>query len=119
MGGSCGHGSTVWGQTMFVFGGLDAKGTSAQLHALDLDSMVWTEIPRRPSGVWPPARALIQHSMSNFPGGFFVASGTSSEEADDESAYVYNASRGTWSRISRGQGAQTQVGGSVAVYAGA
>jgi hypothetical protein len=138
-GGTCGHGAAVLGDRLYVFGGNDANGPSDRLHFLDLVTLQWTRVPkpsssseeegRRGGGggggggggaVWPPSRALVQHAMA--PSGanqFVVVSGTSGDEADDDSAYVFSEgnggdSFGFWSKVSAGMGGFSGVGGSSA-----
>ena len=117
--GSCGHGAAVIQDTLYVYGGLVASksGVSNELHSINLAErpLVWKRISRGGSGVWPPARSLIQHSMEVNAGGdgFILASGTSSLSDDDDSAFLFSVSEGVWRKISKGQGALSgNIGGS-------
>lgn len=115
--GTCGHGSVVLKDRMYVFGGNGPDGASDSLHYLDLKSNHWTEVKKSASSVWPPSRALVQHAMtlSSNKEEFVVVSGTSNDDHDDDSAFVFSAQNEQWRKISHGLNGHTNVGGSAAL----
>ena len=113
---SCGHGTAVVGDEMYVFGGLTAGSKGNELHALDLRTKIWRRVGAKTNPVLAQ-RSLIQHSMVPLPqeNGILVASGTTAEK-DDDSAYQYNSVDASWSKVSRGFGGLESVGGSSAIF---
>lgn len=114
--GTCGHGSVVLNDRMYVFGGNGPDGASDSLHYLDLKSHEWSEVEKSTSSVWPPPRALVQHAMTpSSKDEFVVVSGTSNDDDDDDGAFVYSTKGGQWRKISQGLAGHSNVGGSAAV----
>eukprot|EP00937_MAST-01D_sp_MAST-1D-sp2_P002755 g2755.t1 len=124
---ACGHGASVAGDSMLVFGGL-TDGSGDELHVLDLRTLKWAQLHKPADAAWPPPRALLQHSMVPLPCtaadsscGMVLSSGTSSDKADDESAWAFEWAQpsgpvaGRWRRLSVGQAGNVNVGGSSAV----
>ena len=131
---SCGHGSAIVGDELFVLGGLTAPNKVNALHALNLTTLTWrprdlfpcpkqTTIPdtalnwRRIDAEAPrdiSRRSLIQHSMVAVSTGFVVASGTTAGH-DLDSTYHFDVKACAWTKLSNGFGNLQSVGGSSAV----
>ena len=114
--GTCGHGAVVIGDRLYVYGGNGPDGETSALHFLDLRENRWTEVPRSQDQVWPPSRALVQHSLTiSGSNTFILVSGISGDVYDDDSAYEFSVIDNTWSKVSEGMAGHKQVGGSAAV----
>lgn len=110
---SCGHGTAIVDDELYVLGGLTAPNKVNALHALNLTTLAWRRIDA-PAPRDISSRSLIQHSMVAVSAGFVVASGTTVGQ-DLDSTYHFDVKAGAWTKLSNGLGGLQSVGGSSAV----